>query len=113
MNIHIREAVHVDATGVRRDESDFYVPNRLIRWVQIPTEIDIKESIRNKFGKFRPTLSFSEFLSVTNNLLNFNRPTIPYGPGSGKWTQCESRQTKDRVSTRQASSRRRGKRHTS
>lgn len=78
MNVHLREAVHVDATGASRDLSDYYVPNRLIRWVQIPTEIDIKESIKSKFGEVssspnRVALNghFYNQLSMTNPYLEF------------------------------------------
>lgn len=52
MNVTLRDVEFVDAAKNRKKFSHFFVPCRLIRYVQIPTEIDIKEAIHKRFGKF-------------------------------------------------------------
>ena len=51
MNVTLREAVFVDPTGRTKKFESFFVPCRLIRYVQIPTEIDIKAAIKRRFGE--------------------------------------------------------------
>ena len=51
MNVTMREVVFVDATGRSKKFENFFIPCRLIRYVQIPTEIDIKAAIRRRFGE--------------------------------------------------------------
>ncbi len=55
----MREAKFVDATGRLKKFDHFFVPCRLIRYVQIPTEVDIQAAIKLKFGIF---LILSKFL---------------------------------------------------
>ena len=52
MNTTLREAEFCDPMGFRRKFDVFFVPKRLIRYVQIPTEIDIKSSMEKMFGKY-------------------------------------------------------------
>ena len=52
MNTTLREAEFCDPAGVRRKFDVFFVPKRLIRYVQIPTEIDIKASLEKLFGEY-------------------------------------------------------------
>ena len=52
MNTTLREAEFCDPAGVRRKFDVFFVPKRLIRYVQIPTEIDIKASLEKLFSKY-------------------------------------------------------------
>ena len=52
MNITMRDAEFCDAMGFRRHFQMFFVPKRLIRYVQIPTEIDIKASLEKLFGMY-------------------------------------------------------------
>ena len=52
MNVTMREAKFVDATGRLKKFDHFFVPCRLIRYVQIPTEVDIQAAIKRKFGIF-------------------------------------------------------------
>lgn len=49
MNTTLREAEFCDPLGQRRRFDIFFVPKRLIRYVQIPTEIDIKKSLEKLF----------------------------------------------------------------
>ena len=53
MNTTLREAEFCDPAGVRRKFEVFFVPKRLIRYVQIPTEIDIKSSLEKLFSKYK------------------------------------------------------------
>ena len=55
MNTTLREAEFCDPAGVRRKFDVFFVPKRLIRYVQIPTEIDIKASLEKLFSKYQST----------------------------------------------------------
>lgn len=50
MNTTLREAEFCDPMGFRRKFDVFFVPKRLIRYVQIPPEIDIKSSMEKMFG---------------------------------------------------------------
>ena len=54
MNTTIGEAEFCDPLGFRRRFDVFFVPKRLIRYVQIPTDIDIKDSMEKLFGKLNP-----------------------------------------------------------
>ena len=52
MNTTLREVEFCDPMGFRRNFDVFFVPKRLIRYVQIPSDIDIKASIEKLFGKY-------------------------------------------------------------
>ncbi len=51
MNVVMREVKFVDPVGRKRQFEDFFVASRLIRFVQIPTHIDIKQGLKNLNGK--------------------------------------------------------------
>jgi hypothetical protein len=51
MNVTMREVQFVDPTGREKKFDHFFVPCRLIRYVQIPTEVDIRGAIKKQFGK--------------------------------------------------------------
>ena len=52
MNTTLREAEFCDPMGHRRGFTVFFVPKRLIRYVQIPAEIDVKTSLEKLFGMY-------------------------------------------------------------
>lgn len=49
MNVTLKDARLVDASRRRGNFSHFFVQNRLVRFVQIPTEIDLRAEIIKKF----------------------------------------------------------------
>ena len=51
MNMTISEAEFCDPAGFHRQFQIFFVPKRLIRYVQIPTEINMKDAMERMFGK--------------------------------------------------------------
>ena len=57
MNVTMREVIFVDPTGRQKKFDHFFVPCRLIRYVQIPTEIDIRKAIQRKFGNLLNTVT--------------------------------------------------------
>jgi hypothetical protein len=52
MNTTLQEAEFCDPMGHRRKFDVFFVPKRLIRYVQIPTEIDVKTALEKLFGRY-------------------------------------------------------------
>ena len=64
MNVTMREAKFVDATGRLKKFDHFFVPCRLIRYVQIPTEVDIQAAIKRKFGIFFFFISIKTLLAI-------------------------------------------------
>lgn len=50
MNVVMKEVEFYDAMRNRSKLDSFFVQNRLIRFVQIPTEIDIKSSMQELFN---------------------------------------------------------------
>lgn len=52
MNTTLRDVEFCDPMGFRRHFDVFFVPKRLIRYVQIPSGIDIKACIEKMFGKY-------------------------------------------------------------
>ena len=50
MNVSLKDAIFCDQVGKRHKFASFFVPSRLIRYVQIPTEIDIRTAIKKRFG---------------------------------------------------------------
>ena len=80
MNTTLREAEFCDPLGQRRRFDIFFVPKRLIRYVQIPTEIDIKKSLEKLFGGYLCFLILQTIYSYTvlplNNLVSM--PSIPF-----------------------------------
>jgi hypothetical protein len=50
MNVSMREVVFVDASGKKRQFDHFFVAARLIRYVQIPTVIDIRKTMLQTVG---------------------------------------------------------------
>ena len=49
MNVTMREVVFVDGSHNKTRFESFFVQNRLIRFVQVPTEIDIKSAMKRMF----------------------------------------------------------------
>ena len=45
MNVTMKKVTFVDPLGNKKDFDDFFVQNRLIRIVQIPSKIDIKAAL--------------------------------------------------------------------
>ena len=53
MNITLQMAEFVDPRGLRKRFDVFFVPCRLIRFVQIPPEIDIRKGLKKLLGELR------------------------------------------------------------
>ena len=49
MNITLGEVIYQNPGGVQQKFSTFFVPNRLVRIVQIPPEIDIRQGLEDLF----------------------------------------------------------------
>lgn len=50
MNVTMREVEFCDPSGRRKKFEHFFVPNRLVRYTQIPAQIDIKAALQKRFG---------------------------------------------------------------
>ena len=72
MNTTLREAEFCDPLGQRRRFDIFFVPKRLIRYVQIPTEIDIKKSLEKLFGGYLCFLILQTIYNYFDTVLQFN-----------------------------------------
>ena len=51
MNVTLENVVFQDPGGVKQKFEVFFAPNRLIRYVQIPPQIDIKKELEKLFGE--------------------------------------------------------------
>ena len=63
MNVTFEKSLFCDPAGNRRKFDNFFVQNRLIRYVQIPVTIDLRSSLEkavtsnNKMKKYNPEIS--------------------------------------------------------
>lgn len=70
MNVTMKEVDYFDPMRRKKRFDCFFVQNRLIRWVQIPTEIDMKKALHNMFNKENKGIRFGfYFLEL---LIKFN-----------------------------------------
>lgn len=50
MNVTMSDAIFTDPMGRRRSFQQFFVQNRLVRFVQIPAQIDVRQALEQRFS---------------------------------------------------------------
>ena len=61
MNVTLEDVIFTTPSGMKQKFSMFFAPNRLIRYVQIPPEIDIKKGLARLLDKKSASKNDKEF----------------------------------------------------